>query len=157
MEEDVYDQPRKRSDVLVKALEREGVTDVFAYPSGASMKIHQPLTRSHIIRNVLPRHEQGGVFTAKGYARTSGKPGVCIATAGPGATNLVPGLADALLDSVPLIAITGQVPRMIIGTDIFRLVSEAKKPVLYAGGGCLDASEELRHFVELDIIPVTNT
>ncbi|GJW32089.1 acetolactate synthase [Tanacetum coccineum] len=238
------DQPRKGSDVLVEALEREGVTDVFAYPGGASMEIHQALTRSHIIRNVLPRHEQGGVFAAEGYARASGKPGVCIATSGPGATNLVSGLADALLDSVPLIAITGQVPRRMIGTDAFqetpivevtrsitkhnylvldvddiprvvkeafylartgrpgpvlidvpkdiqqqlvvpkwdepmrlpgylarmpktpnedhlyqivRLVSEAKKPVLYAGGGCLDASEELRRFVELTGIPVTNT
>ncbi|XP_047941624.1 acetolactate synthase 1, chloroplastic-like [Salvia hispanica] len=114
------DQPRKGSDVLVEALEREGVTDVFAYPGGASMEIHQALTRSHIIRNVLPRHEQGGVFAAEGYARASGLPGVCIATSGPGATNLVSGLADALLDSVPMVAITGQVPRRMIGTDAFQ-------------------------------------
>ncbi|KAL8250326.1 hypothetical protein R6Q59_034019 [Mikania micrantha] len=114
------DQPRKGSDVLVEALEREGVTDVFAYPGGASMEIHQALTRSTIIRNVLPRHEQGGVFAAEGYARASGLPGVCIATSGPGATNLVSGLADALLDSVPLVAITGQVPRRMIGTDAFQ-------------------------------------
>lgn len=114
------DEPRKGSDVLVEALEREGVTDVFAYPGGASMEIHQALTRSKIIRNVLPRHEQGGVFAAEGYARASGKPGVCIATSGPGATNLVSGLADALLDSVPLVAITGQVPRRMIGTDAFQ-------------------------------------
>ncbi|KAH6829765.1 chlorsulfuron/imidazolinone resistant 1 [Perilla frutescens var. hirtella] len=114
------DEPRKGSDVLVEALEREGVTDVFAYPGGASMEIHQALTRSDIIRNVLPRHEQGGVFAAEGYARASGIPGVCIATSGPGATNLVSGLADALLDSVPLVAITGQVPRRMIGTDAFQ-------------------------------------
>ncbi|KAG6410610.1 hypothetical protein SASPL_128672 [Salvia splendens] len=114
------DQPRKGSDVLVEALEREGVTDVFAYPGGASMEIHQALTRSDIIRNVLPRHEQGGVFAAEGYARASGLPGVCIATSGPGATNLVSGLADALLDSVPMVAITGQVPRRMIGTDAFQ-------------------------------------
>lgn len=106
--------------MLVEALEREGVTDVFAYPGGASMEIHQALTRSKIIRNVLPRHEQGGIFAAEGYARASGKPGVCIATSGPGATNLVSGLADALLDSVPLVAITGQVPRRMIGTDAFQ-------------------------------------
>ncbi|PIN22471.1 Thiamine pyrophosphate-requiring enzyme [Handroanthus impetiginosus] len=114
------DEPRKGCDVLVEALEREGVTDVFAYPGGASMEIHQALTRSKIIRNVLPRHEQGGVFAAEGYARASGRPGVCIATSGPGATNLVSGLADALLDSVPLVAITGQVPRRMIGTDAFQ-------------------------------------
>lgn len=104
----------------MEALEREGVTDVFAYPGGASMEIHQALTRSNVIRNVLPRHEQGGIFAAEGYARSSGLPGVCIATSGPGATNLVSGLADALLDSVPLIAITGQVPRRMIGTDAFQ-------------------------------------
>ncbi|KAL1541791.1 Agglutinin-like protein 1 precursor [Salvia divinorum] len=114
------DEPRKGCDVLVEALEREGITDVFAYPGGASMEIHQALTRSATIRNVLPRHEQGGVFAAEGYARASGRPGVCIATSGPGATNLVSGLADALLDSVPVVAITGQVPRRMIGTDAFQ-------------------------------------
>ncbi|CAL5361833.1 hypothetical protein CsSME_00052985 [Camellia sinensis var. sinensis] len=114
------DEPRKGADVLVEALEREGVTDVFAYPGGASVEIHQALTRSQIIRNVLPRHEQGGIFAAEGYARASGLPGVCIATSGPGATNLVSGLADAMLDSVPVVAITGQVPRRMIGTDAFQ-------------------------------------
>ncbi|KAE8718332.1 Acetolactate synthase 1 [Hibiscus syriacus] len=113
-------EPRKGADILVEALEREGVKDVFAYPGGASMEIHQALTRSKIIRNVLPRHEQGGVFAAEGYARSSGVPGVCIATSGPGATNLVSGLADAMLDSIPLVAITGQVPRRMIGTDAFQ-------------------------------------
>ncbi|TXG51779.1 hypothetical protein EZV62_024303 [Acer yangbiense] len=114
------DEPRKGADILVEALEREGVTDVFAYPGGASMEIHQALTRSNTIRNVLPRHEQGGIFASEGYARSSGKPGVCIATSGPGATNLVSGLADALLDSIPIVAITGQVPRRMIGTDAFQ-------------------------------------
>ncbi|RZC59348.1 hypothetical protein C5167_006641 [Papaver somniferum] len=114
------DEPRKGADVLVEALEREGVTNVFAYPGGASMEIHQALTRSSSIRNVLPRHEQGGIFSAEGYARASGLPGVCIATSGPGATNLVSGLADALLDSIPIVAVTGQVPRRMIGTDAFQ-------------------------------------
>ncbi|KAF8010540.1 hypothetical protein BT93_J1237 [Corymbia citriodora subsp. variegata] len=114
------DEPRKGADVLVEALERQGVSTVFAYPGGASMEIHQALTRSGVIRNVLPRHEQGGVFAAEGYARASGLPGVCIATSGPGATNLVSGLADAMLDSIPLVAITGQVPRRMIGTDGFQ-------------------------------------
>ncbi|KAF5196047.1 Acetolactate synthase 1 protein [Thalictrum thalictroides] len=114
------DEPRKGADILVEALEREGVTNVFAYPGGASLEIHQALTRSKIIQNVLPRHEQGGIFAAEGYARASGKTGVCIATSGPGATNLVSGLADAMLDSIPLVAITGQVPRRMIGTDAFQ-------------------------------------
>ncbi|CAJ1975060.1 unnamed protein product [Sphenostylis stenocarpa] len=113
-------EPRKGADILVEALERQGVTTVFAYPGGASMEIHQALTRSSAIRNVLPRHEQGGVFAAEGYARSSGLPGVCIATSGPGATNLVSGLADAMMDSVPVVAITGQVPRRMIGTDAFQ-------------------------------------
>lgn len=76
---------------------------------GASMEIHQALTRTTQIRNILCRHEQGEVFAAEGYAKVTGKVGVCIATSGPGATNLVTGLADALLDSVPMVAITGQV------------------------------------------------
>ncbi|KAF9618319.1 hypothetical protein IFM89_000954 [Coptis chinensis] len=207
------DEPRKGADVLVEALEREGVTRVFAYP-------------------------------AEGYARASGKTGVCIATSGPGATNLVSGLADAMLDSIPIVAITGQVPRRMIGTDAFqetpivevtrsitkhnylvldiddlprivreafylassarpgpvlidipkdvqqqltvpkwnslvrlsgyvsrmpkvpeekyleqivRVVLEAKKPVLYVGGGCLNSSEEWRRFVEFTGIPVVST
>ncbi|PKA50656.1 Acetolactate synthase 1, chloroplastic [Apostasia shenzhenica] len=114
------DEPRKGADVLVEALEREGVTDVFAYPGGASLEIHQALTRSPSITNHLFRHEQGEAFAADGYARSTGRTGVCIATSGPGATNLVSGLADALLDSVPLVAITGQVPRRMIGTDAFQ-------------------------------------
>lgn len=84
------------------------------------MEIHQALTRSSVIRNILPRHEQGGIFAAEGYAKASGRVGVCIATSGPGATNFVSGLADALLDSVPIVAITGQVPRRMIGTDAFQ-------------------------------------
>ncbi|KAJ3675797.1 hypothetical protein LUZ60_004839 [Juncus effusus] len=113
-------EPRKGADILVEALEREGVTDVFAYPGGASMEIHQALTRSPVIENHLLRHEQGESFAASGYARSTGKAGVCVATSGPGATNLVSALADALLDSVPIVAITGQVPRRMIGTDAFQ-------------------------------------
>ncbi|KAL9661424.1 hypothetical protein QQ045_026248 [Rhodiola kirilowii] len=238
------DEARKGCDVLVEALEREGVTHVFAYPGESSVEIHQSLTRSTVIKNVLPRHEQGGIFAAEGYARASGIPGVCIATSGPGATNLVSGLADAMMDSIPIVAITGQVPRKMIGTDAFqetpivevtrsitkhnylilnvkeipyvikeafyiarsgrpgpvlidvpkdvqqqlvvpdwdkplgipgyvsrlpkrphfsqidqivRLISEAKRPVLYVGGGCLNSSEELQRFVELTGIPVAST
>nr|AFK80029.1 acetohydroxyacid synthase [Lobosphaera incisa] len=113
-------EPRKGADILVQCLEREGAFRVFAYPGGASMEIHQALTRSGIIRNILCRHEQGEIFAAEGYAKCTGDVGVCIATSGPGATNLVTGLADAMLDSVPLVAITGQVPRKMIGTDGFQ-------------------------------------
>jgi acetolactate synthase-1/2/3 large subunit len=237
-------QPRKGCDILVQALEREGVDTVFAYPGGASMEIHQALTRSETITNILCRHEQGEIFAAEGYAKTTGRVGVCIATSGPGATNLVTGLADAMMDSVPLVAITGQVPRKLIGTDGFqetpivevtraitkhnylvmdledlpRVMKEAfylartgrpgpvlvdvpkdiqqqlatpdwdtpmaisgymsrlpappepaqvaavvkalkgaRKPMIYLGGGCLDAAAEVREFVQRTQIPVTQT
>ncbi|HZM05934.1 MAG TPA: biosynthetic-type acetolactate synthase large subunit [Candidatus Saccharimonadales bacterium] len=112
-------QPMMGRDILVRALEREGVECVFAYPGGASMEIHQALTRS-TIRTILPRHEQGGSFAAEGYARATGKAGVCMATSGPGATNLVTAIADAYMDSVPLVAITGQVPQAMIGKGGFQ-------------------------------------
>src|SRR6516165_2768196 len=109
------------ADLLVQCLVRHGVEVVFAYPGGASMPIHQALTRvSRKLRTVLPRHEQGGGFMAEGYARSTGKVGVCIATSGPGATNLVTCLADAKMDSVPLVAITGQVGTPVIGSDAFQ-------------------------------------
>ncbi len=121
------------ADILVEALEREGVEAIFAYPGGASMAMHQALTRSKKIRTFLPRHEQGGVFAAEGYARATGKAGVCMATSGPGATNLVTGIADAFLDSTPLVAITGQVPQAMIGkgafqeTDVFSVTAQIVK------------------------------
>ena len=108
------------SDCLIASLEREGVEVVFAYPGGASMEIHQSLTRSKKIRTILPRQEQGGGFMAHGYARATGKAGVCIATSGPGATNLVTCIADAFMDSVPLVAITGQVYQEFIGKSAFQ-------------------------------------
>ncbi len=109
------------ADVLVQALVNHGVDTVFAYPGGASMPLHQALTRFRDkIRVVLPRHEQGGGFAAQGYARSTGKVGVTMATSGPGATNLVTPIADAKLDSVPLVAITGQVGTPVIGTDAFQ-------------------------------------
>jgi acetolactate synthase-1/2/3 large subunit len=108
------------SEILVEALEREGVEVIFAYPGGASMELHQALTRSKKIRTILPRHEQGGSFAAEGYARATGKAGVCMATSGPGATNLVTAIADAYMDSVPLVALTGQVPQQMIGKGAFQ-------------------------------------
>lgn len=107
------------SEILIACLEREGVEVIFAYPGGASMEIHQALTRSKI-RTILPRHEQGGAFAAEGYARASGKVGVCMATSGPGATNLVTGIADAYMDSIPVVGITGQVAQHMIGKGAFQ-------------------------------------
>ncbi|MFP6618957.1 MAG: biosynthetic-type acetolactate synthase large subunit [Pirellulaceae bacterium] len=109
------------ADILVQSLVNQGVEVLFAYPGGASMPLHQALRRyASQLRTVLPRHEQGGGFAAQGYARTTGRPGVCIATSGPGATNLVTTIADAKLDSIPLIAITGQVMTPVIGSDAFQ-------------------------------------
>lgn len=108
------------ADCVIAALEKEGVGILFAYPGGASMPMHQSLTRAKILRTVLPRHEQGGVFMAEGYARSTGKVGVCMSTSGPGATNLITGIADAYMDSVPLVAITGQVKKEMIGKGAFQ-------------------------------------
>ena len=112
--------PVKGADLLVQCLEREGVDVIFAYPGGASMEVHQSLTRSSQIRTILPRHEQGCGFMAHGYARTTGKAGVCMATSGPGATNLVTCIADAQMDSIPMVAITGQVKQEFIGKNAFQ-------------------------------------
>jgi acetolactate synthase-1/2/3 large subunit len=114
-------QPLSGADILVQCLVNHGVEVVFAYPGGASMPIHQALTRFQSrLRTILPRHEQGGGFMAEGYARSTGRVGVCVATSGPGATNFVTCLADAKLDSVPLLALTGQVGTHVIGTDAFQ-------------------------------------
>src|ERR1700678_2435528 len=112
-------EPMLGRDILIRCLEREGVEVIFAYPGGASMEFHQSLTKS-TIRTILPRHEQGGSFAAEGYARATGKAGVCMATSGPGATNLVTGIADAYMDSIPLVVITGQVPQAMIGKGGFQ-------------------------------------
>src|SRR5262245_9840266 len=109
------------ADILIQCLLRHGVDVVFAYPGGASMPIHQALTHvSDRLRTILPRHEQGGGFAAEGYARSTGRVGVCVATSGPGATNFVTCLADAKMDSTPILAITGQVGTPVIGTDAFQ-------------------------------------
>jgi acetolactate synthase-1/2/3 large subunit len=110
----------KGSDAVVACLIREGVDVIFAYPGGASQELHQSLARTDKIRVILPRHEQGGSFAAEGYARATGKVGVCMATSGPGATNLVSAIADAYMDSVPLVAITGQVKKEFIGKMAFQ-------------------------------------
>jgi len=109
----------KGSEIAVKSLELLGVDVVFAYPGGQAIDIHQALIRSKL-RVVLPRHEQGGAFAAVGYARASGRLGVAMATSGPGATNLVSGIADAYMDSIPTLFITGQVPSRMIGKNAFQ-------------------------------------
>lgn len=234
----------KGSNIIIQCLEREGVDTIFGYPGGASMEIHQALTLSKKIRMVLPRHEQGASFAAGGYARATGRAGVCLATSGPGATNLITGIMDAKMDSIPMVAITGQVPSSVIGTDAFQemdivgatlpcvkhsylvkhldeipavireafeiaqsgrpgpvlidfpkdlqqtvgevdfdavkkrkhkklkqepaarqiqraldLITSAKRPLIYAGGGIVSAqaSDELRKFVKKTSIPVTTT
>jgi acetolactate synthase-1/2/3 large subunit len=109
------------SEFLVQALEREGVEVVFGFPGGAIMPVYDALYSSKLT-HVLVRHEQAAALAADGYARVTGKVGVCMATSGPGATNLVTGIANAYMDSVPLVAITGQVPTALLGTDAFQEV-----------------------------------
>jgi len=106
---------------VVQALKEQNITQVFGYPGGAIMPLYDALFDGGV-KHLLCRHEQGAAMAAIGYARATGKVGVCIATSGPGATNLITGLADALLDSIPVIAITGQVPTHLIGTDAFQEV-----------------------------------
>ena len=111
----------KGAQFLVKALEREGVEIIFGYPGGAIMPVYDALLDSKI-RHILVRHEQAAALAADGYARATGKVGVCMATSGPGATNLVTGIANAYMDSVPMVAITGQVATSLMGTDAFQEV-----------------------------------
>ncbi len=109
----------KGSEIVVRCLERQGVDVIFAYPGGQAIELHQALIGSSI-RVILPRHEQGGAFAAGGYARACGRVGVSMATSGPGATNLISGIADAYMDSVPTVFITGQVPSSNIGKNAFQ-------------------------------------
>ncbi len=108
------------AQILCEMLTREGVDIIFGYPGGAIMPIYDALSQFPNLRHILVRHEQGAAHAAEGYARVSAKPGVCFATSGPGATNLVTGLADAMMDSIPLVCITGQVASHLIGGDAFQ-------------------------------------
>ena len=107
------------AQILIESLAREGTEAVFGYPGGVTLPIYDVLY-DHALRHVLVRHEQNAAFAAQGYARATGKAGVCMATSGPGATNLTTGLVDALMDSIPVVAITGQVPQGLIGRDAFQ-------------------------------------
>ncbi len=113
-------QERSGADILVNSLERLGVEVVFGYPGGAVLPIYDALFEHDTIKHVLVRHEAGAAHAAEGYARSTGKPGVVLVTSGPGATNAVTGIADAFMDSIPMVVITGQVPTPIIGTDAFQ-------------------------------------
>lgn len=109
------------SEALIKSLLEEGVDTIFGYPGGAIMPIYDSLySYQDKINHILTRHEQGAIHAAQGYSRVSGKVGVCFATSGPGATNLITGIADAQIDSTPLVCITGQVPSQLLGTDAFQ-------------------------------------
>src|SRR3954465_3375627 len=108
------------AEIVVKALKDQGVTHLFGYPGGAVLPIYDALFQDNELVHVLVRHEQGAVHAAEGYARSTGKPGVVLVTSGPGATNAVTGLTDALMDSVPLVVITGQGATHLIGNDAFQ-------------------------------------
>ncbi|HVL42226.1 MAG TPA: thiamine pyrophosphate-binding protein, partial [Brevundimonas sp.] len=111
--------PRSGARLLVSTLERLGVEVVFGYPGGAIMPVYDALTGSSL-RHILVRHEQAAAFAADAWARRSGKVGVCLATSGPGATNLITGIANAMMDSVPIVCITGNVAQAVMGTDAFQ-------------------------------------
>ena len=228
------------AQLIVHLLERQGITTVAGIPGGTVLPLYDALSQSTKIRHVLARHEQGAGFIAQGMARTQGKPAVCMACSGPGATNLVTAIADARLDSIPLICITGQVPSSMIGTDAFQevdtygisipitkhnylvrdiselpqvisdafriaqsgrpgpvwidipkdvqtaeieidvlpepgdrapapefsaesvrdaaaMINAAKRPVLYLGGGAINAANEIRQFAEKASLPTTMT
>ena len=120
MSSDTARAPAKNgAHLMVRALEAEGVDVLFGYPGGAIMPFYDALVGSKL-RHILTRHEQGAALAANGFARASGRVGVCVATSGPGASNLVTGIADAFLDSVPMVVLTGQVPTTLMGTDAFQ-------------------------------------
>lgn len=108
------------AEIICECLLRQGINVIFGYPGGANIPIYDALYKYPEIHHVLVRHEQGAAHAAEGFAWATGKPGVCFATSGPGATNLVTGIADAMMDSIPMVCITGQVPSPLIGTDAFQ-------------------------------------
>ena len=116
------------AEMIVEALKDQGVEQVFGYPGGSVLPIYDAIFGQNQVRHILVRHEQGAAHAAEGYARSTGKVGVLLVTSGPGATNAVTGLTDALLDSIPLVCITGQVPTHLIGSDATRPASLATAP-----------------------------
>lgn len=120
IEENLAPELMRGSDIIVKSLEKQGVEVVFAYPGGQSIDLHDAFSKSKQIRTILPRHEQSCGFMAQGYARTTGKTGVCMTTSGPGATNILTAIADAYMDSIPMVILTGQVFQSFIGKSAFQ-------------------------------------
>src|SRR5215813_8295808 len=108
------------AEIVIRALVDQGVEVVFGYPGGAVLPIYDALFKQNALRHILVRHEQGAVHAAEGYARSTGRVGVVLVTSGPGATNAVTGLTDALMDSIPVVCLTGQVPTHLIGNDAFQ-------------------------------------
>ena len=137
------------NEIAIRCLEKLGVETVFAYPGGTAIELHQALSRSSI-RVILPRHEQGGAFAAGGYARATGRVGVAMATSGPGATNLITGIADAYLDSVPTVFITGQVASTLIGKNVFQETDMIgmTRPIVKHSYLVMDAADMPRIFKE---------
>ncbi len=114
------DTQQSGAEVLLRALKDQGVEVIFGYPGGAVLPIYDALFQQNAIRHILVRHEQAAVHAAEGYARSTGRVGVVLVTSGPGATNAVTGLVDALMDSIPVVCLTGQVPTHLIGNDAFQ-------------------------------------
>ena len=114
------DEAQSGAEVLLRALKDQGVEVIFGYPGGAVLPIYDALFKQNAIRHILVRQEGGAVHAAEGYARSTGKVGVVLVTSGPGATNAVTGLVDALMDSIPVVCLTGQVPTHLIGNDAFQ-------------------------------------
>src|SRR5258708_28969517 len=108
------------AEIVVRCLQEEGVEYVFGYPGGAVLFIYDELFQQDKVKHILVRHEQGAGHAAEGYARSTGKAGVVLVTSGPGATNMVTALTDALMDSIPVVCLTGQVPTHLIGNDAFQ-------------------------------------
>ena len=117
------------AEVLLRALKDQGVEIIFGYPGGAVLPIYDALFKQNAIRHILVRQEGGAVHAAEGYARSTGKVGVVLVTSGPGATNAVTGLCDALMDSIPVVCLTGQRPTHLIGNDAFQEADTTGSPV----------------------------
>src|SRR3954464_7326959 len=113
-------EPITGAEIIVKALIDQGVDVIFGYPGGAVLPLYDALFKQNRIKHILVRHEQAAVHAAEGYARSTGKVGAVLVTSGPGATNAVTGLTDALMDSIPIVCLTGQVPTHLIGNDAFQ-------------------------------------
>src|ERR1700744_4967491 len=118
--EDSYPLEITGADMVVRAIVEQGTDTVFGYPGGAVLPVYDALFKQNSLRHILVRHEQAATHAAEGYARSTGKVGVGLVTSGPGATNAVTGLTDALMDSIPMVCITGQVPSHLIGSDAFQ-------------------------------------